>query len=153
MVCLLQWYCLVTRILEITCTHTHTLPLSPSLSLSHTHTDYISRRNLDQCSHHCLSQPDDILYTLNMGLPDGTSCLYTSDPSPSHSLQLSSVPESLGVCVSGECIPVGCNNTLRDIASRDVCGVWCGNGSTCVPVSDIYTIIEQNNNDTSKLII
>jgi hypothetical protein len=106
--------------------------------------EYISSRGLDQCSHHCLAKPNDILFTLTMGLPDGTPCLFTSLPSPSHPLYLSSVPESLGVCVRGECVPVGCDSTLNHMATRDACGVWCGNGSTCVSVSDTYTIPDNN---------
>lgn len=75
-----------------------------------------------------------------LSLPDGTSCLFSSDPPPEHSLQLPTIFESPGVCVSGECVPVGCGNVLNHMASRDACGVWCGNGSTCVSVSDTYTI-------------
>ena len=71
-------------------------------------------------------------------LPDGTPCLHSA--ASSSSLHSSTVPESLGVCVSGECVPVGCDNVLDHMSSRDACGVWCGNGSTCVSVSNTYTI-------------
>ena len=121
-------------------THTHT----------HIHTEYIQRRNLDQCSHHCLAKPDGLLFTLTMGLPDGTTCIFTAPPSPSLSLDHAPVPESVGVCVGGECVPVGCDKTLHSMAVRDPCGVWCGNGSTCVPVSDTYTIPPEAITDTSK---
>ena len=71
-------------------------------------------------------------------LPDGTPCLFTTESSSRN--------ESLGVCVSGECVPVGCDKELEQMSSRDKCGVWCGNGSTCVSVSDTYTISVDNQN-------
>ena len=42
--------------------------------------------------------------------------------------------------MSGECVPVGCNKVLQESSVRDRCGVWCGNGTTCVPVRDTYTV-------------
>ena len=46
---------------------------------------------------------------------------------------------------------MGCDHALHGMASRDTCGVWCGNGSTCVSVSDTYTIPEVSVSGISEL--
>ena len=112
--------------------HTFTLipPHPDTITPSHL-TEYISWKELSPCQHHCIAKPTNQLFTLMRDLPDGTPCLHTP-PSP--------LTESLGVCVSGECVSVGCDKVLRESSVRDRCGVWCGNGTTCVPVRDTYTV-------------
>jgi len=53
-------------------------------------------------------------------------------------------------------VPVGCDHQLNVTAQRDHCGVWCGDGSSCIQFSGAYSIREHSglrlDNITSKMI-
>ncbi len=95
----------------------------------HVYADRVVSLNLDVCKSHCYSGQSDnaIIYTSSqVSLPDGIKC-HTHQHSPQ------------GVCLDGACEPVGCDRMLWTEWSRDVCGVWCGDGSSCVRVAGNYT--------------
>ena len=41
-------------------------------------------------------------------------------------------------------MPVGCDHQLNVTAQRDQCGVWCGDGSSCVRFSGTYRTTEHS---------
>ena len=85
--------------------------------------EYLIFRRQDTCEQHCLPVGSNNLFTKMEQLPDGTPC---STGSP-------------GVCLRGKCMPVGCDYQLNVTAHRDHCGVWCGNGSSCIQFSGSYS--------------
>ena len=85
--------------------------------------EYLIFRGQDTCEHHCLPVGSNNLFTKMEQLPDGTPC---STGSP-------------GVCLRGKCVPVGCDYQLNVTAHRDHCGVWCGDGSSCIQFSGTYS--------------
>ncbi len=87
--------------------------------------------DLDPCKQNCIAKANDILFTDMTAASDGLSCIHAGS-------------QSLGVCAAGQCIPIDCNFTLNEYSIRDRCGVWCGDGSTCVSVAGSYTHANQN---------
>ena len=100
-------------------------PPPPSLLPSYLtpFSEYLIFRGQDTCEHHCLPVGSNNLFTKMEQLPDGTPC---STGSP-------------GVCLRGKCVPVGCDYQLNATAHRDHCGVWCGDGSSCIQFSGTYS--------------
>ena len=78
----------------------------------------------DTCISHCVPTGTNLLHTTEVKLPDGAPCR---------------THNSRGVCISGRCQPIGCDHELNAISQRDVCGEWCGNGTSCVSVSGTYS--------------
>lgn len=44
-------------------------------------------------------------------------------------------PETLSICVHGQCIKAGCDHVIGSSKKLDKCGVCGGNGSTCRKIS------------------
>ena len=81
---------------------------------------------LDVCKSHCspLDSDREVIYSSSLNiLYDGTTCV---------------TPQSKGVCISGSCKPISCNGTLWVESTRDECGVWCGDESSCVKVTGSF---------------
>ena len=79
------------------------------------------------CISHCMPTGTSLLHKTDIKLPDGAPCL---------------TQRSQGVCISGRCQPIGCNRQLNAMSKRDECGVWCGNGKSCVSVSGTYSGVD-----------
>uniref|UniRef100_A0A8D2NJH6 Peptidase M12B domain-containing protein n=1 Tax=Zonotrichia albicollis TaxID=44394 RepID=A0A8D2NJH6_ZONAL len=47
-------------------------------------------------------------------------------------------PETLSICVHGQCIKAGCDHVIGSSKKLDKCGVCGGNGSTCRKISGSY---------------
>uniref|UniRef100_A0A8C4R3H2 ADAMTS-like 3 n=1 Tax=Eptatretus burgeri TaxID=7764 RepID=A0A8C4R3H2_EPTBU len=67
------------------------------------------------CALTCLAQGTGVVAVLAPKVLDGTRC-YTN---------------SLDMCISGVCTPMGCDRQLGSSALEDQCGVCKGNGTTC----------------------
>ncbi len=88
--------------------------------------EYLLGHDIDSCKRSCIAKDNGFLFTDTKALPDGLSCIHAAS-------------ESLGLCVAGQCVPIGCDFTLNEHSKRDECGVWCGSGSTCVSIAGNYT--------------
>ena len=79
------------------------------------------------CISHCVPTGTSLLHKTDVKLPDGAPCL---------------AQRSRGVCISRRCQPIGCDHQLNAMSKRDECGVWCGNGTSCVSVSGTYSGVD-----------
>ena len=90
-------------------------------------TDRISHLELDACRSHCFATDaqDSVIHSTLPTLPNGTPCLTSS-------------ASSQGACLSGHCKAISCTGELGGESERDRCGVWCGDGTSCVPVAGAF---------------
>ncbi|XP_067824486.1 ADAMTS-like protein 5 [Heptranchias perlo] len=75
----------------------------------------------NQCDLNCLAKGKNFYYMFGRVL-DGTKCS----------------PDSSDMCISGQCLKVGCDSVLGSKARTDVCGVCGGRNNTCVLVRRVY---------------
>lgn len=48
-------------------------------------------------------------------------------------------PDTLSVCVRGQCVKAGCDHVVNSLKKLDKCGVCGGKGTTCRKVSGSFT--------------
>ncbi|XP_061448444.1 A disintegrin and metalloproteinase with thrombospondin motifs 8 [Rhineura floridana] len=73
----------------------------------------------DRCKLVCRAKRRDEFKVFETKVIDGTLC----------------APETLSVCVHGQCIKAGCDHIIGSPKKLDKCGVCGGNGSTCRKIS------------------
>ncbi|XP_072924418.1 ADAMTS-like protein 5 [Hemitrygon akajei] len=75
----------------------------------------------NQCDLNCLAKGKNFYYRFGFVL-DGTKCS----------------PNSSDMCISGQCLKVGCDNILGSDVRMDVCGVCGGRNNSCALVRRVY---------------
>eukprot|EP00118_Oscarella_pearsei_P006997 m.32924 g.32924 ORF g.32924 m.32924 type:complete len:767 (+) comp31728_c0_seq3:100-2400(+) len=87
----------------------------------HTWIPYSSESaNLNPCQLFCLSLEENFYTRRNLRVTDGTKC------------------GNNGVCVQGQCRPIGCDCVLDSPKQFDKCGVCGGDGSSCLVISNKF---------------
>ncbi|XP_071745117.1 A disintegrin and metalloproteinase with thrombospondin motifs 9 isoform X2 [Lepeophtheirus salmonis] len=83
---------------------------------------YSGIKGTDRCKLYCRVEDSSAYYLLATSVEEGTPC----------------APDTFHMCVSGQCIPAGCDHILGSDMALDWCGICGGNNETCVQESGVY---------------
>jgi len=90
---------------------------------------YLSKSMGNPCALNCIADGQTFYSLKSKTVEDGTTCF----------------PDSLDICIVGECHHVGCDNVLHSDAVEDKCRVCGGDGSSCVThAGEIRKVVQPN---------
>ncbi|GAB6024702.1 hypothetical protein CHUAL_009835 [Chamberlinius hualienensis] len=78
----------------------------------------------NKCELNCMPKGENVYYRHARRVVDGTTC----------------DPDTLDICVEGNCLPVGCDKILGSSAKEDKCRVCGGDGSTCQTIEGVVDL-------------